>query len=100
MTNLIAITMTLLATNSVELKTNVTEHAFAPDIWQTQLTNFYNWVNIPQLPTNEKWVRTFVSEERSLSFVWEGKPRILTESKPVSTNTVHLRIKQEWEEVK
>lgn len=96
MTNLITLAMTLVATNTVELKTNETEHASAPDVPSNcNLSIFY----IPQ-SQRDKWVRTCVSEERTLSFRWEGEVRTITKSIPLSTNTVHLRIKEDWEVVK
>lgn len=94
MTNLLAITVIISATNTVALKTNVTEAAHPPIF----IEDIYKLVGMGY--TNEKWVTTTVVKEDKLTFDWNGKPREVIESSIVSSNTVHLRIKQEWEEVK
>lgn len=96
MTNLLAIAATIIATNSSELKTNVLETAYDP----ATPRNIYLIYDGRPPSQNEKWVTTTIEKIEKLQFEWQGKSREVVAFNLVSSNTVHLRIKQEWETVK
>ncbi len=79
------------------LSTNSIEQNHAPAKGGDLFIYFSDYNNLNR---GEKWVTTYVSKETVLSFDWLGDRFNVTNSIPVSTNTVHLRIKQDWEEVK
>ena len=95
MTNTVGIALTILATHTSGLKTNVTESLVDPKFPANVL--FLNESRGQR--GQEKWVTTTVERVERLQFVWQGKVREMTEVQMVSSNTVHLRIKQEWEPV-
>lgn len=86
----------IIATNSVEVKTNLMESFNEPG---RNNFNFYVWPG-ERIPRTEKWLTTEVVQEEKLTFIWKGKPREIVESTVIASNTVHLRIKQDWEPVK
>ncbi len=92
MTNLI--TITIAATMITQMKTNVVESNYAPGDRLAMFT-YYD-----RQPKSEKWETTTISKETSMSFEWLGQTRTVVDSTPISTNTVHLKIKENWEEVK
>lgn len=96
MTNLLAIAVTIIATHSGELKTNVLETAFNPATPTNRMSVDY----ISPPASTEKWVTTTVEKIDKLQFDWQGKKQEVAVTTLVSSNTVHLRIKQEWETVK
>lgn len=107
MTNLVAIAVTVLAINNSELKTNVTESAYDPGsrlggliVPNSIYYNNYGQLQLQPAPPVEKWVTTVVTKEDELNFVWMDQTNIVRHSQVVSSNTVHLRIKQDWETVK
>ena len=83
----------LMGTHTSQLKTNVTERRYPP---QPETTYF---VNGTTLYADEKWQTTVVTKEEKLTFDWMGKPREVVESSVVSSNVVHLKVKQDWEVV-
>ena len=105
MTNIVAIAVTVLAINSSEMKTNVTESAYDPSQNRNYIINGNLYWNgdrpvQPPAPPAEKWVTTIVTKEDKLNFVWMEQTNMVSHTQVVSSNTVHLRIKQEWETVK
>lgn len=76
------------------LQTNVVESPYDP----ARHNGLVFYASIP--PLREKWVTTTVVEQTSLTFDWNGSARSVVSERGVSTNTVHLRIKDNWEEVK
>lgn len=97
MTNTITLAIILIATQTTELKTNVTESFIKPGMNFTT-----NWPDIwsPRVEPKDKWVTTIVQQETRLHFEWMGAPREIVSVIPLSTNIVHLRRKEEWEPAK
>ena len=94
LTNTIAIAITILAVNSSEIKTNVTESFTNPS------GPIMYWINPSNGKPEEKWVTTVVVREDKLTFFWNGQPQTMTDTTVLSSNVVHLKVKQDWEEVK
>ena len=98
MTNIVAITTTIIAINSSEIKTNTQEFFCDPSLisrlYISERSTFFNQ------PLPEKWVVTTVSKEDKLTFVWSGKTNTIINSETIYSSTNHLRVKQEWESVK
>lgn len=106
MTNMISIAVAVMATNqptyrvdmvavqTVETRTNVSESLFKPG----RMWNLTGREAEPK--ATEKWVTTTVLKEDRLKFKWMGEWREVVNNTVISSNTVHLRVKQEWVEVK
>ena len=106
MTNLItAGVITLLATNTVTFKTNVTE-TFNDPSPNAMLTNSMGLVGIDgryyySPPPTIKWVIVDVVEERSLNFTYNGLPVSMLKSMSNYSRTItKMKRKEEWEAVK
>ncbi len=102
MTNAIALAVTLLATQSSELKTNVTESPFAPSS-NYIFVNSWGGTSFRQpevTPAKEKWVTTIVTKEDRLALNWMERWHTNLVTSVVSSNTVHLRVVEQWEAVK
>ncbi len=104
MTNTVAIALTVLATQSSELKTNVAESPFAPaanTIWINGSIGTYWGNRAPEVPpAKEKWVTTIVTKEDRLALNWMERWHTNLVTSVVSSNTVHLRVVEQWEAVK
>jgi hypothetical protein len=104
MTNLItAGVITILATNTVTLKTNVIE-TFNDPSPNANLTNFmlpsdYGRAYVNPPPTT-KWRITDVTEENRLSFTWNGRAESVGTITSVSRTITKMKRKEEWEVAK
>ena len=92
MTNILAIATLITATSTSEIKTNVTTTPFEP-------SDNSRWLVVRET-RNEKWEKTVIEKVDTLSFEWNGNPFTVKNATPISTNIVHLKIKEEWEVVK
>src|ERR1041384_6999352 len=75
MTNLLAIVISIVATNTSELKTNIVENAFAPVL--------NNYFVIRATPVTEKWVTTTVEKIERLQFHWLGSEEHTSDIQPI-----------------
>lgn len=98
----------VLATNTVWTTTNTDESSFDP----SKLGNFiyynkdmvvvgdgYGSRYATKIQT-EKWLSSVVTEHHRLDFLWNGRLTRVDNDVALSTNVVHLKLKQDWEEVK
>lgn len=53
-----------------------------------------------RVPATERYVTTIVTERKSLSLVWDGKPESITREREVSRTVRTFRKADEWREVK
>lgn len=107
MTNLIASAMTLVSLYT-SYQTNTVESSMPP-----APSDGHNWIynynqNVlynpsfpqPVPPAQEKWATTTITRADVFEFQFNGQLDDFTNVVNISTNTVHLREKQDWEVVK
>ena len=96
MTNTVAIALTIAATATSELRTNVSESGLSPKQIEEGWVRF---VSLQPSVATEKWRTTTIERVERLSFYWAGRSNVVENVTQLSSNTVHLRLKQDWEVV-
>lgn len=106
MTNTMLLATMIMATNTTELKTNVTEQFNKPGDYYI-LTNAFldnivwdgsGWKQVPKNP-KEKWTVTEVIRINRLQFEWNGL-RTVEDTEVISRTTNHLKLIENWQPVK